>query len=770
VGNGTIAIASIPVGLLDGLGVLLVGSTRAGFPSQMETLLLQVAANQAAIELQEARRRAELQRASRQLERRVDERTSELTRVNTELRREIAERTRAEDERLMLASLVENSTDFIGVVSLGGQVLFVNPAGRGLAGIGDGEEVLDGRVFDLVVEEDRLRVEEHVWPAVLRTGRWEGELRFRDRTGAPVPMLVHAFVIRDPASDEPVAVAAISRDIAQRKRAEAELLALKDRLGADLVAMTRLHELSTKLQAMTDLHQVLAEILDATILLQEADFGNVQIFDLETRTLEIVAQRGFRAEFLEHFAAVKEESAACGRALMQGQRVIIEDVAIDAAFAPHRAIAARAGFRAVQSTPLFDHGGEPLGMISTHFRQPHRPSEHQLRFTDLYARQASEMIAHHRVEKALQRSETNLAEGERIGHSASWSVNMRSGEIFWSLEHYRIFGLDPASKVTFEVVSMLHHDDRAAASEEWARAMRERTKYEGEFRVVRPDGEVRYCHSIGHPVFDDAGEMVEMVGTLIDTTERTHAEEALARAREELAHVMRVTTMGELTASIAHEVNQPLAAVVTNANACLHWLAAQPANMGEAQAAAQRIIRDANRASDVITHIRSFLTRGKPHHKLLDITEVVREVLVLVQGEAREKGVALLATCTPGLPFVRGDRVQLQQVILNLAINAIEAMSSARGRSRILELGAGHHGEGELRIAVTDTGPGLDAEQRERVFDAFYTTKPHGMGMGLAISRSIIESHGGRLWAARNVKGGETFQFTLPSESAEMSA
>jgi signal transduction histidine kinase len=200
--------------------------------------------------------------------------------------------------------------------------------------------------------------------------------------------------------------------------------------------------------------------------------------------------------------------------------------------------------------------------------------------------------------------------------------------------------------------------------------------------------------------------------------------------------------MGELIASNAHEVNEPLADVVTNADACLHGLAAHPCNFEEAHAAAKRIIRDANRASEVISRIRSFLSRGNAHHAPLHVGEAIRDIAEIVHGEARAKRVKLLAAADASLPPVIGERVQLRQVRLNLAMNGIEAMGEVNGR---------------------DSGPGLDAAQREHVFDAFYTTKPHGMGMGLAISRSIIENHGGRLWSERNREHGETFQFTLPT-------
>jgi C4-dicarboxylate-specific signal transduction histidine kinase len=249
-----------------------------------------------------------------------------------------------------------------------------------------------------------------------------------------------------------------------------------------------------------------------------------------------------------------------------------------------------------------------------------------------------------------------------------------------------------------------------------------------------------------------------------DITEGKRAAEALAKAQNELARVARVTTLGELAASIAHEVNQPLAAVVANANACLRWLDAQPPDPDEAEVAVQRIVRDANRASDVIARIRGFLRRGEFVPTPVDVEDVIDEVIGLVQADSRAQGVSILRTPVPGLPAARVDRVQLQQVILNLVMNALEAMVLSPDEPRTLELGACCREEDDaVQVNVRDTGVGIDPSDRDRIFDAFHTTKPEGMGMGLAISRSIIEAHGGHLWVTSNDGRGVTFHFTLPA-------
>jgi C4-dicarboxylate-specific signal transduction histidine kinase len=253
----------------------------------------------------------------------------------------------------------------------------------------------------------------------------------------------------------------------------------------------------------------------------------------------------------------------------------------------------------------------------------------------------------------------------------------------------------------------------------------------------------------------------------MDITERKQAEEELRKAQAELAHFTRVTTMGELTSSIAHEVNQPLTAVTTNGSACLRWLAGQPPNLDEARECLGRIIRDGKRASEVIAGIRALVKKLAPAKERLNLSETIQDVLALTDNEARRSGIWLRTELAAGLPPVRGDRVQLQQVILNLVINGIEAMQAVTDRPRELVIRSQPEESSEVLVAVRDSGIGLDPESMERLFEPFYTTKPEGMGMGLSVSRSIIEAHGGRLWARPNDGLGTTFQFTLPTDEGD---
>jgi C4-dicarboxylate-specific signal transduction histidine kinase len=250
------------------------------------------------------------------------------------------------------------------------------------------------------------------------------------------------------------------------------------------------------------------------------------------------------------------------------------------------------------------------------------------------------------------------------------------------------------------------------------------------------------------------------------TSQLMQASEALREAQMELAHVNRVTAMGQLAASIVHEVNQPLAGVVTNAGAGLRWLANQPPNVEEALQALGRIIRDGARASDVIGRIRALIRRAPPQKDAVEINEAIREVMALTYGEVMKHGVAVQTQLADGLPRIQGDRVQLQQVLLNLILNAVEAMGGVREGARELRIGTGPEASGGVLVTVQDSGPGLDPESVDRLFDAFYTTKPGGMGMGLSICRSIVDAHGGRIWASRTAGPGATVQFTLPLPSA----
>jgi len=372
------------------------------------------------------------------------------------------------------------------------------------------------------------------------------------------------------------------------------------------------------------------------------------------------------------------------------------------------------------------------------------------------------------VEEILRRSEAYLSEAQRLSHTGSWACIPATGEhTYWSEEMFRIMGFDIAAGPPRyeEFQRRVHPDDRARTKEHFRTAIREKVDFDHSYRIVHPGGEIREIQVIGHPVLSPSGDLVEFVGTMIDVTERRRAEEE----RQALAHANRITTMGQLTASIAHEVNQPIAAVVTNAQAALRWLNMQPPDPEEVRQALDRIVRNGRRAGDVIGRIRALVTNAPPRNDQLDINEVILEVIALTRSELRSSGTSLQTQLADGLPLILGDRIQLQQVMLNLIFNAVEAMSGSREGSRELLIRTEQGGRGGVLVAVQDSGPGLKPESVERLFEPFHTTKPGGMGMGLSICRSIIEAHGGRVWATTNIPQGAVLQFILPQQGATAS-
>ena len=543
------------------------------------------------------------------------------------------------------------------------------------------------------------------------------------------------------------------------------LLAVKDELAAELAAMTRLHELSTRLLASTDLQPLLEEILTATIALQNADFGNVQLYNPNTQTLEIVAQRGFQQDFLEYFSSVHEGTASCGEALQRRERVIVEDVQTDPVFAPHRQIAAAAGYRAVQSTPLFSRSRELLGMISTHFREPHRPSERELRLTDLYARQAAEMIERRRTEQALRASEEHfrsLVDG--VKDYAIFMLAPDGRVMTWNNGAERIKGYC-AQEILGQHVSRFYEqgDIQVGKPEQGLKVAVAAGQFEDEGWRVRKDGSRFWAHVVITALKDETGKLKGFAKLIRDMTERKRAEEALRGMQTELAHAARVMSMGELTASIAHEINQPLTVIITNANACSHLLAGESPDLAEVREAMVDIAAAGTRASEVIARIRALLQKAAPEKTWLDLNEVIQEILSLTRSELRTHQISVQIDLPAGLPPVLGDRVQLQQVLLNLIMNGIEAMAASTTWPRMLLIRSQVHDSHSVLVAVQDSGVGLNPQDMDRLFQTFFTTKSGGMGMGLAISRSIIEAHGGRLWAATNPGPGATFHFTLPT-------
>jgi PAS domain S-box-containing protein len=497
---------------------------------------------------------------------------------------------------------------------------------------------------------------------------------------------------------------------------------------------------------------------------------------------------------------------------------------------------------------------------------------------------SAEISRRRRTEEDLRRSEAYLAEAQKITHTGSWAYDVATRRVTYSSEeHHRLFGFDPAAGMpgAGDWVRRIHPDDRETAIQTMEQTIRDRRHYELEHRVVHPDGTIKFVHTIGHPVFSPSGDLVEVVGTSTDITERKRADylrdqvsarlpdlvaiirrdyryqranptyervwripaekvigmhvgdvvgremfdrvvkpnldrcfageevsfaewfdnpggrkywlvtysplrleservdNALAVARDltdqmlaseklrdaqiQLAHVNRVATVGQLTASIAHEVNQPIGALVINAHAVLRMLSADPPDLNQARDALGDIVKDGRRASDVIGHIRALVKKTPAQAELIDINKVIIETLALARAEILRNAVSLATRLAKDLPPIQGDRVQLQQVIMNLVMNAVEAMSSVNGGGRELQIVTEKDQEDHISITVSDSGPLLKTESLDRFFDAFYSTKASGMGIGLSICRSIIEAHEGCIWAGANVPRGATLHVRLPA-------
>jgi signal transduction histidine kinase len=391
--------------------------------------------------------------------------------------------------------------------------------------------------------------------------------------------------------------------------------------------------------------------------------------------------------------------------------------------------------------------------------------------TELNDELEREVLERKRAESALLRSEAYLAEAQRMSHTGSLGWEVSAGRIFWifwSAETFRILECDPTDSVPGMelVLERTHPEDRGFVWQTLDRAVTERKDFAFEHRLLMPSGEVKFVRVVGHPSVNDQTGNCEFVAAVMDITERHQAEAERERLREvqaDLAHITRMTTMGELTASLAHEIKQPMGAAVTNAKTCLRWLDRAEPEIGEAREAAERTVKDVIRATDIIDRIGSLFKKGPPQRDSVDINQLIREMIEMLRAEASRYSISICAEFAPELHMTLGDVVQLRQVLMNLMLNGIDAMKDVAADRELL-IKSQQDDNGQIRISVSDTGVGLQPHQVEQIFNTFFTTKPNGLGMGLPISRSIVESHGGRLWPSANPQRGAIFQFTLPIE------
>jgi PAS domain S-box-containing protein len=870
-GDGKVTIVSFSLGLQQQGDILAAGSRRTDFPTEVERLLLRVAANQAAIGLREARRAGDQKRIAEILEQRVAERTRRLTALNEQLRH--SEAYLAEAQRL-------SHTGSFGWRPSTGEIIWSEETFR----IFQYQPTTTPNVeliFQRVHPEDVPLVKQTIEHAA-KGGK---DFELAHRLLLPDGSIKHVHVVARALNGEAAGIefAGAVMDVTAGKQAEQTLREREAYLA--------------EAQRLTHTGSGAWRVSDGDALYLSDEWYRIYGFDPK-EGLSAWRNRLLRIH-PEDRAKVQE---AKDRAISEKSDYEVE----------HRIVLPNGSVRYTHTVghPVLSASGDVEQFVCT--------------MMDITERK--------QAEEALRRSEGYLAQAQRLTQSGSWAWNAHTDARFWSLETFRIFEYDPekGTPTWSHILERTHPEDRVAIEQQAKLEARQKEVSEFDWRIVLPDGRLKHLHSIAHPVLDESGEVTEVVGTLMDVTERKRAEalrdgesrilemiardarleeilnqlvrvveaqfagllcsvllldedgqhvrhgaapslpttyieatnglrvgpkagscgtamyrrepvvvtdilldplwepyrevaathglracwstpilahsgkplgsfamygrepcspspaearalemathlagiaierklareerERLRQAQAELAHINRVTTMGELTASLAHEVNQPIAAAVTDANTCLRWLAREHPNVQEAREAAARIVKDSNRAAEIISRVRLLFKKGAPQRAIVDVNQIIREMIVLLRSEVARYSISV-RTELADFPQVMGDRVQLQQVLMNLMINGIEAMRHISGprelviRSRLAE-------EGQLMISVSDTGVGLPAKQADQIFNAFFTTKPQGTGMGLRISRSIVESHGGRLWADANAPCGATFHLTLPT-------
>jgi PAS domain S-box-containing protein len=637
--------------------------------------------------------------------------------------RDITERKRAEDElresEERFRTFVDHATDSFFLFDEQQAVLDVNR--QACESLGYSREEMIGmhpRDFDAGLDEASIaRIGERVTTG--ETATFETLHRRKDRTVFPVEVRARQF--QQGAHRFRLSLA---RDITERKRTE-EVLRESE---AKLQRAQQIAHFGWWERDFTTNHVSLSDEVCRIFGLQP-----VELPEWHARWLELI-----------HPDDRPRAAAAAAAALLPGgPRYDVE----------YRAVRSDGAERIVhsQGDVTWDQSGRPLrqfGVLQDITELRH--AEKELRAS----------------EEALRRRETYLAEAQRLSHTGTLAFNATS-PVYWSQESYRIWGLDSKRGLPDRetVLQRIHPNDRERVNVEIEKALRQKRDFILEFRIVLPDGTVKDIESTGQPLLSADGELVEMVATHVDVTERKRAEEEHERLRQleaDLAHVNRVSIMGELAASLAHEILHPIATARNNARAGMRFLEMSPPNLAEVKEALACVVRDADRAKDIVGRIRDHIKKAPPHRELFDLNEAINEVIVMVRSTIVNTRVSVRTRLMEVLP-VLGDRVQLQQVVMNLVLNAVEAMSSVAESVRELSVETQQSETGGTLVAVRDSGPGIDSGQLERVFEPFYTTKTSGVGMGLSICRSIIDAHGGRLWVGANHPQGVVFQFTLPA-------
>jgi PAS domain S-box-containing protein len=665
---------------------------------------------------------------------------------------DIEDRKRAEEElkkqTAHLDELFELAPHAVVLVDAEVRVIRVNREFTRMFGYTP-EESVHRPLRDLVAPEERM-AEYRNNARMLSSGqKVESETVRRRKDGVRLAVSMTASPVL---TAGPIEGYIIYRDITERKRSEA-LLAGEKRL-LEMVARGE------------PLQRTLEELCRLVEEQSSGSICSILFVDQDLKCLRHGVAPSLPAAYTSMLDGwpIGPEEGPCAVAAFRRETVIVSDFRTDRVPNEYRPVALAHGLLACWSVPvLSSQDGRTLGTFAVYYREPRSPTPQEYNLLEQFRDLASIAIERTQAENDLRRSQAYLAEAQRLSLTGSFSWRPARDAITWSEETYRIYELDAGVEPTMDLVrERIHPADISTFQQVAERAASEGEDFAFEHRLLLPDGSVKHLQVVAHRSRQEADGPLEFVGAVMDVTERKRSDDALDRMRLDLAHVSRVNTLGQMAASIAHEINQPLAGIVINGNASLRWLAGESPNLHEAREATRRIVRDGQRAGDVITRLRTLFQRRGSLKEPLGINEVIQEVLAITRGEIRKGGATVRTQMRHDVPSVTGDRVQLQQLLLNLIINAVEAMSVVPDRPRELVISTRLSERKEVLVAVRDSGVGLEPESKEKLFDAFYTTKSMGMGMGLAISRSIVENHGGRLWAESNAGPGATFLFTIP--------
>ena len=634
--------------------------------------------------------------------------------------------------------------NIIGIVTwhADGRLIDANDSFLGIIGH-DRDDLASGRVrwTDLTPPEwqgHRARAMEEVREAGAVQAR---EMELFRKDGTRVPVMVGGATF-DETPDEGVAFVL---DLTERKRAEQAARELHERVAQRTRELAGINaELKKEVAERRRAEEALRASERESRLIVDSIPGLVAVFgpggELERVNRQILEYYGRTLEELRHWGtsagAIHPEDLP--RAIEVFNRSIASGEPFEVEVRARRFDGAYRWFQS-RGFPLRDANGDVVRWYNL--------------LIDIDERKRSEA--------ELRRAYDSFADAQRLSGTGSFITDLVGDDHNWSEQAFRIFEFDPATKVTVQRIrDLVHPEDLQSFDSVIVRGMAGED-VEFLFRIVTPRGAVKHVRGIAHVIEHVAGRPM-FVGALQDVTQSKVAEEALNTARSDLAHVARVAALGALTASITHEVSQPLAGIITNASTCLRMLDAAPPNVAGARETAKRMLRDGNRASDVITRLRALFSKKEFTLEPLDLNEATREVIALSSSDLRRNRVILQSQLAGDLPRVTGDRVQLQQVILNLLRNASEAMAAVDDRPRQLLVTTQRESGDGARVTVRDAGVGLDGQSIEKLFEPFYTTKIGGMGIGLSISRSIVEKHQGRLWAEPNEGPGATFSFTIP--------